>query len=269
MPPFQNADEPAHFDRAWQVAHGQLQATAGGTIDSGTDLVYGYVTKLPFNSKARFTPADRAGAEAVKWTGQLAYRPFQNTGNYPPTGYLPQAVGIAIGKTCGMGVMRTLVLARVLNGGFAILVCVFALNWCRGGKLVMFAVLLLPMTLSLFASLSQDATLIALTALAFAVISRQIATGVPLSLAQTAVLAISLLIVSLGRPPYGVLSLVFLTPGLFPRWRIKPSWLPGVFLAGLLEAVTFVWWTKAYASTRSLVYAGTANVGGGTRSCSF
>jgi uncharacterized membrane protein len=152
-----------------------------------------------------------------------------------------------------MGVMRTLVLARLLNGTFAILVCALALCWCRSGKVVMFAVLLMPMTLSLFASCNQDTTLIALTCLAFAIISRQIPTGVPLSLTQATVLALSLLIVCLGRPPYVPLLLVLLIPHFLPPWRCKPSWLPGAFLAGSIVAATAVWWRVASASTRGIL----------------
>ena len=252
-PPFQSADEPGHFFRAYQVAQGEILPSGGGYADSAFAQLYACVAALPFNDKARFTVADRAKSEEVTWTGHLIYIPFQNTAVYPPTGYLPQALGVAFGKGAGMGVMRTLVLARLLNGTFAILVCALALYWCRRGKVVMFAVLLMPMTLSLFASCNQDTTLIAFTSLAFAIISRQVATDVPLSLAQVTVLALSLLIVCLGRPPYVLLLLVLLIPHLLPPRRCKPSWLPGAFLAASIVAATAVWWRVASASTRGIV----------------
>jgi uncharacterized membrane protein len=251
-PPFQSADELGHFYRAYRVAQGEILG-GGGYADSAIDQLYACVAALPFNDKARFTAADRAKSKEVKWTGTLIYRKFQSTDAYAPTGYLPQALGVALGKGMGMGVMRTLMLARLLNGTFAILVCSLALCWCRRGKVVMFAVLLLPMTLSLFASCNQDATLIALTCLAFAIISRQISAGVPLSSTQATVLAFSLLIVCLGRPPYMPLLLVLLIPHLLPPWRSKPSWLPGAFLAALLVAATIVWWRVTSISTAGLV----------------
>ncbi|MGO8935488.1 MAG: DUF2142 domain-containing protein [Terracidiphilus sp.] len=252
-PPFQSADEPGHFYRAYQVAQGEILGNGGGYADSAIPQLYACVAALPFNDKARFTAADRAKSEEVTWTGHLIYLPFPNTAVYAPTGYLPQALGVAFGKGTGMGVMRTLVLARLLNGTFAILVCTLALYWCRRGKVVMFAVLLMPMTLSLFASCNQDTTLIALTCLAFAIISRQIATGVPLSFAQATALALSLLIVCLGRPPYVPLLLVLLIPHLLPSWQSKPSWLPGALLAASIVAATVAWWRVASASTRGLV----------------
>lgn len=252
-PPFQSADEPGHFYRAYQVAQGEFLGGSGGYADSAIQQLYACVAALPFNDKARFTAADRAKSEAVKWTGHLIFRQFPNTAVYAPTGYFPPALGVAFGKGTGMGVMRTLVLARLLNGTFAILVCALALCWCRRGKVVMFAVLLLPMTLSLFASCNQDTTLIALTCLAFAIVSRQIAAGTPLSLTQAMVLALSLLIVCLGRPPYVPLLLILFIPHLLPSWRSKPSWLPGAVLSVLLAAATVVWWRVASASTQGLV----------------
>jgi hypothetical protein len=102
-PPFQSADEFAHFDRAWQVAHGQPYATSGGFIDAGAEELYAYSADLPFHTEARFSPANRARAEAVKWTGRLSYYGFPNTRTCAPTCYLPQALGIVFGEAAGMG----------------------------------------------------------------------------------------------------------------------------------------------------------------------
>ncbi len=244
-PPFQIADEPAHFLRALQVAQGGFYGGSGGGSDPAIEQLDAYVFHLRFHSKDRFTVADQTAAESVKWTGQSVFRLFPNTASCAPTGYLPQALGLAAGKALGMSVVRTLQTARLFNAAFAIAVCALALFWCRNGKIVMFAMLLLPMTLSLFASCSQDAVLVALTSLAFAVISKQIAARASLSRGQIALVAISLLIVALGRPPYAALLLVLLMPGLLPRWRKTFAWLPGALLAGLCIAVVAAWWRGA------------------------
>lgn len=254
-PPFQSADEPAHFYRAYQVAQGGFYGGSGGYTDPAIQQLDDYVFHLRFHHAARFTRADQAGVASVRWTGQPVYRPFPNTAPCAPTGYLPQALGVALGKALGMNVERTLELARLCNGAFAVSVCALAIFWCRNGKLLMFAMLLLPMTLSLFASSSQDATLIALTCLAFAVISKQVAEGAPLSPAQTVLVVLSLLIVALGRPPYAALLLVLFTPGLLPHWRNLPSWLPGMILAGLSIAVVAAWWLGAPPLDQSFVLA--------------
>jgi uncharacterized membrane protein/Tfp pilus assembly protein PilF len=250
-PPFQTPDELAHFERAYQISRGGLYGGSGGYVDQGIDQAYSHYSQLPFNGKARVTAADEAAAASVQWTGQTVYRDFPNTATYPPIGYLPQALGIVLGRIAGLSVVYTLILSRLINGAFAILISVLALYWCQRGKLVMFAVLLLPLTISLFGSCSQDATLISISCLAFAIVSRQISEGFPLSLRMTMVLAAALLIVLLKRPPYVPLLLVLLIPGILPRWGKKPAWLPGLSLAGLLAALTVIWWLAAPSSANA------------------
>ena len=245
MPPFQSPDELAHFERSYQISRGGLYGGSGGYVDQGIDQANSHYSQLPFNGKARVTAADEVAAASVKWTGQTVYRDFPNTAAYPPIGYLPQALGVALGRIVDLSVVHTILLSRLINGVFAILIAALALYWCRRGKLVMFAVLLLPLTMSLFASCSQDAMLISVSCLAFALVSRQISEGLPLSLRMTMVLAAALLVVSLERPPYVPLLLVLLIPGLLPPWEKKPTCLPGLSLAGLLAVLTVFWWLAA------------------------
>ncbi len=228
---------------------------SGGNVDRGIDEAIAPFSQLPFNSNARTTAADIAAAGSVQWTGQTVYKDFSNTAQYPPFGYIPQALGVALGRVAGLSVVHTLIFARLLNGAFAIFISAFALYCCRRGKLLMFAVLLMPMTISLFGSCSQDASLISLTALAFALVSRQISEGVPFSLRAAIVLASARRIVVSGRPPYLPLLFVLLIPGILPRWEKKPAWLPGISLAGLLAALTVLWWmltSTHYAAARPI-----------------
>ena len=106
------------------------------------------------------------------WTNKLVYASFPNTANYPPIAYLPGAIGILIGKTYGLSVVETAYFARLINGMTSIAISTFALFLCRRGRYVLFTVLLLPMTISLFSSLSQDATLISSGALFAGLLSR-------------------------------------------------------------------------------------------------
>jgi uncharacterized membrane protein len=251
-PPFQTADEPQHFERALQIAHLQIGAHYGGFADAAVDRIWDDVANIDFHSNVRYTKAEQFDVESAQWTGQLTYREFPNTGTGALTGYIPQALGIVIGKAVGFGPLRTIELARLLNGAFAIAICTVALSWCRSGKLVMFAVLLMPMSLSMFASCGQDATLISLTCLAFASISRQLDLGAPLSRSQAAVVIVSLMVVLVGRPPYVALLPALLIPSLFDERRNRPSWITGCGFACLLFAVTATWWLTAMHATRAV-----------------
>ena len=224
-PPYQSADELAHFFRAYQVAHGRLFGGSDSFVPVAMGQLNGYVSKIPFHPNERYTSSEQAGAAKVQWTDTLKYEDFQNTQEYAPTGYIPQALAVLLGQAMKASVLHTLILARMLNGGVAILLCTISLFWCRGGKVVMFAVLLLPMTLSLFASVSQDAALISCACLAFGIISRQSDAGTSLSVSQTLVVSASLLVMALGRPPYAALvSALFIPVPLFRGQKIR-SWV--------------------------------------------
>jgi uncharacterized membrane protein len=117
----------------------------------------------------------------------------------------------------------------------------------------MFALLLMPMSISLFASCSQDASLISVTALTFALISRQFTLGLPFSWRSTSLLAAALLFVMLERPPYAPLLLVLYLPGLLPRWRKSSPSAIGIGLACLILALTAIWWLGASSSKRMVL----------------
>jgi len=250
-PPFQSPDEFRHFERAYQISNGGLYGRSGGYVDQGIEEVFSHYSQLPFNPRARVAAADESAAACVKWTGRRVYRNFSNTAVYPPIGYLPQTLGVALGRIAHLSIVRTLILSRLLNAVLAILISVIALHWCRSGRLAMFAILLLPMVSSLFGSCNQDASLISTTCLVCALISHQLATGVPLSLRMTIVLALALLILSLERPPYMALLLVLLIPGMLVRWRRTPHWFTGVSLAAILAILTMTWWVAAFSSAKA------------------
>jgi uncharacterized membrane protein len=251
-PAFQSPDEVNHFYRSWQVAQGGLFARGGGYVDSGIEQLYASVQKLRFNSQAHIADAEVAVARAVPWSGRLTYQSFPNTAAYFPADYIPQAVAILIGRAIGISVLNTLILARLLNGAAAIAICAYSLAVCGRGKVAMFALLLLPMTLSLFASSSQDATLIALACLAFSLISRQLDATVPMTRTTTAVVFGALLLIAIGRPPNAALALAFFIPGLLPARSKTQEWLTALVLTGVTVATTLAWWIAVILATRGI-----------------
>lgn len=250
-PAFQSPDEDNHFYRSWQIAHGGLFSSGGGYVDSGIEQLWDCVSNLPFKPDAHLTNAGVACERAVPWSGHQTYRQFPNTAAYFPAGYIPQALGILIGHWIGIGVLKTLFMARILNGAACVAICAFALSVCRRGKILIFAVLLLPMTLSLFASSSQDALLIAFACLAFGLISRQLDVGAPMSLEIAAVVFGSLLVISLARPTNAALALVFFVPGLLQPKGGRRLWIAGSALTCTVVVLTVAWWGTAIGVQRN------------------
>ncbi len=153
----------------------------------------------------------------------------------------------------GIGVLNTLILARLLlNGAVSIILCAYALSVCRRGKVAMFALLLMPMTLSLFASSSQDATLIALACVGFSLISRQLDRAAPMSRTTAAVVFVVILLIAIGRPPNAALALAFFIPGLLPSRSKTRELLTAVVLTGVTVTITMGWWIAVILATRGI-----------------
>lgn len=233
IPPFQNPDEAAHFLRAAQLADGGLvgtrfsvtaadgsrQITAGGNADPGV-----LAAALPFNALI-FHPDARAMGTywkpPVHWSTQRAMTSFPNTAVAPPVFYVPSALAVIVGRMSRITVIQTLLLSRVLTGLAAVSVGAVAIVWAGRGAPWVFAVLTLPMSLSLIASSSQDALLLGCSALAGAAMLRALRVPGRHDWRILAILAVSLGLIGAVRPPYGALVVLPLGLTAFPlRWRI-------------------------------------------------
>jgi len=180
-PPFQNPDELSHVLRAEQVEQGGLlgrrfagpvRPSAGGFLDGGALSVYAVFEPLVFQPGVRATAEMFERADTVRWGGKRWWQEFDNTAVYPPFLYLPAAAGLGAGLVGGMPVVRTLHLARLCGGGAAVAVGSAAVALAGGAAPVLFAVLSLPMVLSLMAAVSQDALLLPVAGLAAALLVR-------------------------------------------------------------------------------------------------
>lgn len=249
FPLFQHADENAHFLRAEQISAGGFLGVkrennaSGGYVDMAAVQITNELRKLKRRECVDLSAIDRS--TRINWSGQHVYAEYANTSIYPPIGYMPVTLGILTGKLLGLSVAKTAYLARLANGIFAVAISFIALKLCTRGRFLMFSVLLLPMTLSLFASLSQDAILIATGALFAALLSRILTTGPDLETrcSVTALLVLCLLVLGSAKLPYGALLLILLLPGVVPGSHDSPrGWLRSLLLASMV-GLTLVAWT--------------------------
>jgi len=233
VPPFQNPDEVAQFQRAASVADGHLglfrfietqpdgsqRMVAGAPSDPAIVGAFLPFAPLPFRSDHR---ADRAmWAPEVHWTRMRVPATFTAQAMYPPFFYLPAAAAVLVGRLSRMTVVQTLVLARVLTGLSAVTIGAVAIALCDTGAVLLFAILTLPMALSLMASSSQDGVMLGASALAGALMLRA-HLGIARRPRRTClVLAIALGLVAMARPPYLGLAVVMATLRSWPRgWRV-------------------------------------------------
>ena len=186
MPPFHNPDEAAHFWRATQIAGGGLVGHRFFTLDEHRVRMYwagGYLDAALFDAyRPTLQTIDHPEAPVTKqswaprvhWSDDRMMLAFTNTAVYPPVFYIPAAVGVLVGRATRMTVTQTLILSRLLTGAAAVALAAVAIACAGDAAVWLFAVLTLPTSMSLIASPSQDALMLACSALAGALLARSL-----------------------------------------------------------------------------------------------
>ncbi len=228
MPPFQAADEMAHAQRANEISHGGLLATrfagplsSGGRTDIGLVHLWTVFAGLPFQPGTKVTRSMRKQGAAIAW-GPSRPDSFANTAIYPPVLYMPAAIGQGTGRLLHLSVVHGMVLSRLLDGVVSAGIGALAIGLAGDFAPLLFTLLCLPMSLALFAAVTQDGPIIALSALAAALFARGRPTGAGLAAGSMA-----LALTAMARPallPFCLLP--WLLPGLSPAVRIASTVLP-------------------------------------------
>ncbi|WPU93059.1 DUF2142 domain-containing protein [Mucilaginibacter sabulilitoris] len=260
-PPLQNPDEPNHFLRAEQVSRLDMVPTfvydksavstkndslsadpriiypdkGGFAIDKGILDLEGLYSAIQFHPEAKVRRDLTKRANDIKWGFGTGYKNFGNTAIYPPVVYIMPAIGIAAGKLLHLSIVKTLYLSRILNGALSVAICFFALMLARRGNILMFIVLLFPMTIALFASVSQDAILIACVFLLVAAIDNvEFRDDKIYRRWHIYTMVIAMCIIGIAKPPYIPLAFIFLLLKLSPRAKAAGIILPLLSIAAWL-----------------------------------
>jgi uncharacterized membrane protein len=185
IPPFQSADEPDHFLRAYQIAEGgfvsrqkDIRGFAGGYLPISL-----YNLWLPF-SKIGFHPEVKVSLGQIEDAMRIPLRPsdrifitFPNTAHYCPTCYVPQSLGIILGRALHLPPLAMLYLGREGNLLFWILLGFFALRTAPAIARPLFLLLLMPMSLYVASTLSADPSTTAIAILFTALICKYFSQG--------------------------------------------------------------------------------------------
>lgn len=251
-PPFQPVDEGAHFMRADQFSMGQLIAKriderkSGGLANAGITEVARLFDGLFGNPAVRVNPDTLARARAIPWRTPIVLN-FPGSALYPPFLYIPSIAAIITGKAFELSVVNSLVLARMLTGFASVAIAFWALSVISRGRLIMFALLCLPMTLGQFASSSQDGLLISLTALSIATLTSWTIRTDDFRSLIVSIVAMGLVVTA--RPSYAPLLILHggaLASLILRFWRSQQeghlSSLLGPFLAFLIALTIPVAW---------------------------
>lgn len=244
-------DEFAHAVRAESVLHGALTGFRRPRLDfAGKPMQDSGVMANPGLLAAAFaapvgaTLPDKRVTQSVldrlrnlAWAPEPVYVSAPNTAAYPPLFYLPAAAGMKLAMLRGSGPYASLLAARLAGAGAYLALGTAALLLAVRVRPILFTMLVLPMSLTMAASPSQDGPMIATAALAAALLSRAPAPAGRAYIGGGALLAA----VIMAKPVYIPLAAAMLTAGDFDP-RPRAASLRRRLLAGLLVVLPGILW---------------------------
>lgn len=187
-PPFQTPDETSHFLRSWSISQGHfdfdysrtypedlarlVEAFPGAWVSAHTSVALGQDeagTPKSYSSAGYALKMRGEGARVESVADSFAAYFAQDAAAPAPLHepivvmilpFLPQAVGILLARLLGFGALGCLYAARLANLAVYAALCWAALRSCRRYRAVFLAVMLLPLSLFMAASVSYDAALL-------------------------------------------------------------------------------------------------------------
>ncbi|MGH9771197.1 MAG: DUF2142 domain-containing protein [Candidatus Acidiferrales bacterium] len=240
------ADEQAHVLRADSLLHGEIvehrhQIRGGKAVVAGVDANPALLSAAsPFPGKLlpqkKLTPGEAATLKAIPWNKNTAFFNVRTIGLYLPIFYVPAAAAIEFARIFHLSPYDAVLSARMLNALCFSLIGVCALLLARRGRMLLFCVLALPMTISLGASVNEDGLLIATSALAFGLLTRAKAPHGPAYWTAAALIAV----IAAVKIPYVPLVFLLLIPCGW-QGRFKKPLRTGLRTAALAAAPGILW----------------------------
>ncbi|MBI5187418.1 MAG: DUF2142 domain-containing protein [Nitrospinae bacterium] len=246
-PPFQAVDEEFHFFRAYQLSEGAVlsevvEGKAGHRLPKSIEDSISLTKNLQRHPDKKYG-IDTALAEFHIPLNEKDknFVPFPNSAVYSPVPYLPQAIGIFIGRFFQLPPVFLVFPGRFLNLLAWTLLVYNAIKAAPVLKWFFFALSLMPMTIFTAASLSADAATIGLAFLLTATVLNLVFVKKTISAPEMARLLILTALLSLSKQIYVTLALmVFIVPS--EKFKSKKTYF--LFMAGLLIlnlAVNIAW----------------------------
>ncbi|MFV0250421.1 MAG: DUF2142 domain-containing protein [Bacilli bacterium] len=159
-------DEQTHFLRAYEISEGYLVSDKSSKGSGGRELSND-VIKIFESESQRLNYKSMYENIKIEKSTETNFQLFPNTALYAFICYIPQAMGIFIGKILGLPTLMLAYLGRLFNLATWISIMYFTIKKIPLKKLAIFAFAFMPMSLQEASSLSADALT---NAMAFALI---------------------------------------------------------------------------------------------------
>ncbi len=236
MPPFQAADEGAHFYRAYQISEWNLRTPKVPRSLSETFERFDYLAFLPDNKIgiSQILPALHVPLEPEKTWGAPVL-------SYSPVPYLPAALGILSGRWFGASPLALMYLGRLFSLLAYLGLVSLALRLTPLQKWAFCLLALAPMSMAQASAVTADTVTIGLSFLTFAYLLKLSQSDAVLQAREWLLLSSLLALLALTKPVYAILALLFL---LIPKRNVGSwpvYWLGFVWLLLLCYGVSQGW----------------------------
>lgn len=264
-PPFQGADEYLHFYRAFQISEGQLIAQQqrgdcygysryfadelclGGMLPKSLLRTVRNVSPIDL----RFHPDRKQNPRVILALLDLPldakkrlFLKFNTTGLHAPIPYLPQAIGIAIGRVLHLSPLGLMYAGRLANLGTWVFAAFWAIRWFPSQKIALFLLCLMPMSMFQAASLSADVLTnsLAIVLVSFVVKLRAEPRTPIAKITRLGIAAIAILLSVSKLAYFPLLALLLLVPPHKLKGNLKYSL--SLFFVFAVSAIAAITWSS-------------------------
>lgn len=263
MPIFMVPDEIVHFYRAYQLGEGHLVS------ESQKGDVGGYVPKVPKqNTLGRNKNMVITSKQYFDKAKPDVFVKFPSSAQYSPVLYVPQTIGIRIGRMFSRSLGSMVIFGRLCNLAAYIAMVAIAINIAKRGKWVYAVIALFPVAIQQAASLSADVMTTGLAFIAIAFIHSLFLQKEKIQNSQWIQLLLLAVALSLTKQTNIILlaPLVFLPTRLFKNFKSKLVVVSTIMVAGVIAGITWYLIIKHnYQNLNTTLEAGIPNVVPGTQ----
>ena len=239
MPIFKNHDEIWHWYRTYEVAEGALISGVNGT--TMPEAVYSVMPLEEWEGIKYSTLKEKK--QIVLDETKEAFISAGTASVYSPIQYIPQTIGILLGKIFTDNILSIGYMARIFNMIIAILLTFLAIKIIPFGKKIILLLMYIPIIIEGFTSLSPDAMTISVSFLFIAyVFNLKFNPDIKqINIKHKVILTILSIIIALCKIVY--IPLVGLLM-LLPKEKFKNTkqkWINIILIGGIALVINLIW----------------------------
>lgn len=161
IPPLGGHDEREHWYRIFEITEGGLTSDVDGN-KTGYVLPKGVVLNIPWLSTFRYSSIIKNKQSIIDYS-DTEFKSNATMAVYSPVQYLPQIVGVIIGKTVTNNSLIIFYLGRIFNMISCLIILYLAIKKTPYFKKMMFLLAFIPIAIEGFTTLTGDGILIAVS----------------------------------------------------------------------------------------------------------